>query len=102
VNRLQQALDSKSKELQKSAARCLELNDTVSSLRRDVHRFKKRCDRAEETHSLEVKRAVGKVRKCYESTDTKRVKRPDCRIEDWVRDLVVELVGSLLSAVSWT
>jgi hypothetical protein len=61
-----------------------------------------RCDRAEETHSLEVERAVENVRECYENTETKRVKRPDGRIEDWVRDLVVELVRSLLSAISWT
>jgi chromosome segregation ATPase len=96
VGRSRQALDSKNKELQKSAARCLELENTVSSLRRDVHLFRMRCDRAEETRSREVEReverAVERVRKCYESTETKRVKRPDGRIEDWVRDLVVELV----------
>ena len=55
--------------------------------------FKMRCDRAEETCSHEVERAVERVRKCYEGAETKRLKRPDGRIEDWVRDLVVELVA---------
>lgn len=90
---LQRALDSKDEELQKCDAHCSELNNTVSSLRRDVHMFKMRCDRAEETCSHEVERAVERVRKCYKGAETKRLKRPDGRIEDWVHDLVVELVA---------
>jgi len=93
MNRLQQALDSKDKELQRSAAGCSKLDNTISSLRRDVHRLQTRCDRAEETCSHQVEKAVERVRKRYESAKTRRVKRPDGRIEDWVRDLVVELVS---------
>jgi hypothetical protein len=87
------ALQDKGLELQKSAADCLELRDRVSSLRRDTHRFWMRYDRAKESRSQAVEKAVTRVTKHYESTGTRRVKRPDGRIEDWVRDLVVELVA---------
>jgi hypothetical protein len=59
----------------------------------DHHRFKARYDRPKpEPHSQAVEKAAAKVRKRYESAETKRVKRTGGRIEDWVRDLVVELV----------
>lgn len=83
---VQQALDRDERELRES-------RDRTSSLRRDVHRLKARCDRAEETRSQAVEKAVTRARKHFESAETKRVKRPDGRIEDWVRDLVVELVA---------
>jgi hypothetical protein len=87
------ALQDKELELQKSAADCLELRDRVSSLRRDTHRFWMRYDRAKESRSQAVEKAVTRVTKHYESAGTRRVKCPDGRIEDWVRDLVVELVA---------
>ena len=52
-----------------------------------------KCNRAAETRSQAVEAAVDRARKHFESTNTKRIKRPDGRIEDWVRDLVVELVS---------
>jgi hypothetical protein len=52
-----------------------------------------RCDWAEETRSHAVEKAVDRVRKRFETVNTRTVKRPDGRIEDWVRDLVVELVS---------
>lgn len=69
------------------------LTEQVSSLRQDVHRFRMRCSRSEEICSHEVEKAVNRVRNRFESVDTKMVKRPDGRIEDWARDLVVELVA---------
>ena len=90
---LLEVVDGREKELQKSAARCVELADTVSSLRRDTHRFGMRCNRAKEVCSHAVENAVNRVRKHYESVGMKKVKRPDGRIEDWVRNLVVELVA---------
>ena len=44
MNKLLQALDSKGKGVQKSGTQILELTGTVPSLRRDVHRPKRRCD----------------------------------------------------------
>lgn len=93
TNELLEVLDGKEKDLQRSAARCVELAGTVSSLRRDIHRFGMRCNRAKEVCSHAVENAVNRVRKHYESAETKKVKRPDGRIEDWVRNLVVELVA---------
>jgi len=93
MNELHQALGSKEKELQKSTARCSELADRVPSLSQDVHRLKMRCDRAGEVRSRAIEKAIDRVKKHYESTETKRVKHPNGRIEDWVRDLVVELVA---------
>ena len=52
-----------------------------------------RYDRAKETCSRAVEDAVARARRHYKNAETKRVKRPDGRIEDWVRDLVVELVA---------
>ena len=52
-----------------------------------------KCTRAEGTRSHAVEKAVDRARKCFESANTKRVKRADGRIEDWVRNLVVELVA---------
>jgi len=52
-----------------------------------------RYDRAKQTCSRTVEDAIARVRRHYESAETKRVKHPDGRIEDWVRDLVVELVA---------
>ena len=51
------------------------------------------CVRARETRSHAVEEAVDRARKHFKSANTKRVKRPDGRIEDWVRDLIVELVA---------
>jgi hypothetical protein len=70
-----------------------ETDKRISSLCRDVDRFRKRRSRAEDARSHAVEKVVGMVRKRYESTNTRRVKRPDGRIEDWVRDIVVELVA---------
>jgi hypothetical protein len=86
MDEVQQALNGRERELQES-------RDKVLSLHRDVRRFKARCDRAEETRSQAVEKAVARAREHYENAETKRVKRPDGRIEDWVRDLVVELVA---------
>ena len=74
---LSQALDDEREQLQKSTARCGELTDTVSSLRRDVHRFKARSDREKETRSHAIEKAVEKARKEFESAGSKRVKHPD-------------------------
>ena len=93
MGKLRQALDSKEKELRKSTLQCSGLMSTVSSLRRDVYCFKARCNRAKGTSSRAVEKAVDRARRYYESAETKRLKRPDGRIEDWVRDLVVELVA---------
>jgi hypothetical protein len=93
MGKLRQALESKEKELRKSTLQCSRLMSTVSSLRRDVYRFKARCNRAEGTSSRAVEKAVDRVRRYYESAETKRLKCPDGWIEDWVRDLVVELVA---------
>ena len=90
---LLEVLNGKERELQKSAARRVELTDTVSSLCRDTHRFGMRCNRAKEVCSHAVESAVNRVRKHHESAKTRKVKRPDGRIEDWVRNLVVELVA---------
>ena len=54
---------------------------------------KMRYDRAKEARSRTVGNAVARARKCFENAEVKRVKGPDGRIEDWVRDLVVELVA---------
>lgn len=93
IDELSQILDNERKEHQKSTARNWELTSTASSLRKDVHRYKSRCDRAKETRSHAIEKAVEKTRKEFKSAGTKRVKRPDGRIEDWVRHLVVELVA---------
>ena len=93
INTLQQALGTKEEELRRSATHHLELTNTVSSLRRDVHRLEMKCDRADESCSRAVEKAVDRVRKHYDSAETKRVKWPDGRIKDWVRDLVAELVA---------
>lgn len=93
MNELRQALASTEKDLQKSTMKSLKLEGDVLSLRRSVHRARMGCDRAKETRSRAVENAVARVTKYYESVETKRVKRPDGRIEDWVRDLVVELVA---------
>lgn len=93
MGKLQKSLHSKEKELQKSVLRCSGLTDTVSALRRNVNRFKAKCNRAEGTSSRAVEKAVDRARRHYEGAGTKRLKHPDGRIEDWVRDLVVELVA---------
>ena len=80
-------------ELQRSNARCSELNNVVDSLRHNVDRLRKRCSRAKETSCREIEKAVNRARTQFESADTKQVKRPDGRIKNWVRDLVVELVA---------
>lgn len=90
---LQQALRAKEEELQRSATHHLELTNTVSSLCWDVHRLKTKCNWAEESCSCAVEKAVDRVRKHWDSAETKRVKQPDGRIKDWVHDLVVELVA---------
>jgi hypothetical protein len=86
MDEVQQALDSREQELQES-------RDRISSLQRETHRFRMRSNRAKETRSQAVEKAVARVRKHYENAETKRVKCSDGRIEDWVRDLVVELVA---------
>jgi len=83
---LRRALDSKESEVR-------ELKDKVSSLRQDARRFRMRSDQAKETRSKAVEAAVARARKHYKSAETKKVKHPDGRIEDWVRNLVVELVA---------
>ena len=93
MNKLSQTLGEKEKELRDSAERCSRLTSRVSSLRQHVHRYRMRSVRGEETHSHTVEKAVERARNHLESASTKRVKRPDGRIEDWVRDLVVELVA---------
>ena len=93
INELSCALDRKEEELQKSTTQCSRLNERISSLERNVHRFRARCDRAEEKRSHAVEAAIDRTRKQFESANSRRVKRPDGRIEDWVRDLVVELVS---------
>ena len=87
MNELYRALKSKEKELQKSAARCSELANRVPSLSQDVRRLKMRCDRAGGARSRAIEKAIDRVRKHYESVRTKRVKHPNGRIEDWVRNL---------------
>ena len=86
-------LQKSAEELHKSAAQRSRLNETISSLHRDVNRFRKRCDRADSIRSRAIEKAVDNTRKHFRLTNTRRVKRPDGRIEDWVRDLVVELVA---------
>lgn len=93
ITELSQALDSKDKELKRSTTRCVKMTEVISSLRRDVDRFKKRCDRADEVRSRAIEKAVDRARKHFKSANTRRIKRLDGRIEDWVRDLVVELVA---------
>ena len=90
---LLQALNSEGKQLQKSTERCSELMNTASSLRRNVHRSEMRYHRAKETRCHAIEKAVDRARMEFESSETKTVKRPDGRIEDWVRHLVVELVA---------
>jgi septal ring factor EnvC (AmiA/AmiB activator) len=82
INALSKTLDSKEKELQNSAAQSSTLKERVSSLCQDVHRFRIRCARAEEAHSHAVEKAVDRARKQFESRNSKRIKRPDGRIED--------------------
>ena len=79
IAELSQALDDEREQLRKSTARCWELTNTISSLRRDVHRFKARCDQENETRSQAIEKAVEKARKEFESTGDKRVKHPDGR-----------------------
>ena len=86
TSEVQHALGCREGELQ-------ELRDRVSSLCRDLHRFKLGCDRAKERRSQAVKKAIARVEEHCESAETTKVKRPDGRIEDWVRDLVIELVA---------
>lgn len=45
------------------------------------------------TSSCAIKKAVDRVRKYYESAETKRLKCSNGWIEDWVHDLVVKLVA---------
>lgn len=93
IGELSQALNDKEGELRASTAQCLTLTEKVSSLHRDVNRLKKRCIRVEVTRSQAIERAVDTARRHFESANTRRIKRPDGRIEDWVRNLVVELVA---------
>lgn len=93
IDELSQALESKDEEFQASAAQCSMLTEKVSSLHRDVDRLRKRCNRVEETHFQAIERAVNTAREHFESANTRRIKRPDGRIEDWVRHLVIELVA---------
>ena len=93
VDELQQALVSKERDLQKSTTRSSKLENEAMSLRRGVHRFRMRYSRAKETRSHAVEKAVARVTEHYQSAETKRVKQPDGRIQDWVRNLVVELVA---------
>ena len=93
VNELQQALANTQKDLQKSAARASQLGNNVSTLRQGVQRLRMRYGRAKEMCSHAVEDAVSRARNHYLNAETKRIKRPDGRIEDWVRDLVVELVA---------
>ena len=97
IKTLSQSLDNKEKELQdlsrNSAAQHSVLTERNSSLRREVHRLRMQNTRAKETRSHAIEKAVARAREHYKSSVTKRVKRPDGRIEDWIRDLVVELVA---------
>ena len=93
IDELSQALNRREEEFQNSVAQCLTLGGMVSSLRRDVHRLRMTCVRAKETRSHAVEEAVDRARKHFKSANTKRVKRLDGRIEDWVRNLIVELVA---------
>jgi hypothetical protein len=52
-----------------------------------------RSTRAGETLSRSIEKAVDRARRHFDSANIKKVKRHDGRIEDWVRDLVVELVA---------
>lgn len=93
INDLSRTLGNKEVELEASTECCSRLTTKVSSLQRDLHRFKMRDNRADEVCSRAVERAVDRTRKRFEEANTKRIKRPDGRIEDWVRNLVVELVA---------
>ena len=77
VNELRQALASTEKDLQKSTTKSLKLEGDVLSLCRSVHRARMGRDWAKETRSRAIENAVARVTKCYESVETKRVKRPD-------------------------
>ena len=90
---MKQALASTKWDLQKSTAKGLELGDNISTLPQGVHRFKMRYDRAKEMCSHTVEDTVARTRRHYRNAERKRMKHPDGRIEDWVRDLVVELNG---------
>ena len=90
---LLEVVSNEQEELQRSNARCLELDNVVDSLRHNIDRSRKRCSRAKETRCHEIEKAVNRARTQFESAGTKQVKRPDGRIENWVRNLVVELVA---------
>lgn len=83
-------LTGKNKALEKD---CLRLRKRTSKLQKEVRNLRKKARRAPGQRSREVEAAVAKAADEFkEHSNVWRIKRPDGRIENWVRDLACRLM----------
>jgi len=87
-------LKSKSEGLEKMSINCSRLRDRNLQLSREVRRLRRKASRVpgQRSHAIEVAiaKSADKLKTHY---NTLRIKRPDGRIENWVRDLTCRLIA---------
>lgn len=88
-------LENSKKAAEKMSADRLRLQDRISKLYKEVRRLRLKTLRAPGQRSRAVKAAASKAVSKFEarSNPLPRIKRPDGRIENWVRDLSCKLIA---------
>jgi predicted nuclease with TOPRIM domain len=86
-------LESKTQALEKVSIDRSRLQDRISKLHKEVRRLRAKTLRAPQQRSHAVDAAVTKaIDRFNAESNPWRIKRPDGRIENWVRDLVCRLI----------
>ena len=87
-------LESKAKALENMSNDHSRLRDRTSKLHKEVRRLRKKTLRLVEQRTHAVEAALAKAADEFKmDSHTWRIKRPDGRIEDWVRDLTCKLIA---------
>ena len=71
---------------------CSQSQDHISKLHKEVRRLRAKAVRAPGQRAHAVEAAISKATNNFEA-DAWRIKRPDGRIENWVRDLSCKLIS---------
>jgi hypothetical protein len=87
-------LESKTQALEEASSDHSRLQDRISKLHKEVRRLRAKTLRAPQQRSHAVNVAVTKAADQFKAESNPwRIKRPDGRIENWVRDLVCRLIA---------
>lgn len=87
-------LKSERDTLKKTSSECSKSHNRTSRLRKEVQKLRTKVLHAPGQRDRAVKAAVSKVvREFGERQNIWRIKRPDGRIEDWIRDLSCRLIA---------